>query len=263
MKREEKSAVSRQRILTAAMEEISRKGYEGASLSTLCAEKEISKGLIYHYFSGKDELYLLCVEQCFDAFTACLTQAAEALHGPAREKLGDYFDARLRFFAENPLYPGIFADAVFNTPPALAESVVSQLITGDMSDLEKAEALYTWVTANVEYDQRYYSDRNAMPYESQTALGALRDGVAICGGYSHAVKLLFEKAGIPCFTVTGTCQGENHMWNIARIDGQWLWFDVTMGRGSDGQFGFLRFALKELDRNKYQWHEAAISQLLK
>ena len=200
MKREEKSAVSRQRILAAAMEEFSRKGYEGASLSTLCAE--------------------------------------------------------------NPLYSGIFADAVFNTPPALAESVVSQLITGDMSDLEKAEALYAWVTANVEYDQRYYSDRNAMPYESQTALGALRDGIAICGGYSHAVKLLFEKAGIPCFNVTGTCQGENHMWNIARIDGQWLWFDATMDRGSDGQFGFLRFALKELDRNKYQWNEDSLSTLL-
>lgn len=172
MKREEKSAVSRQRILSAAMEEFSRKGNEGASLSTLCAE--------------------------------------------------------------NPQYPGIFADAVFNTPPALAESVVSQLITGDMSDLEKAEALYTWVTANVEYDQRYYSDRNAMPYESQTALGALRDRVAICGGYSHAVKLLFEKAGIPCLNATGSCQGENHMWNIAQIDGQWLWFDATMDRGSDG-----------------------------
>lgn len=42
MKREEKSAVSRQRILAAAMEEFSRKGYEGASLSSLCAEKEIS-----------------------------------------------------------------------------------------------------------------------------------------------------------------------------------------------------------------------------
>lgn len=145
---------------------------------------------------------------------------------------------------------------------ALAESVVFQLITGDMSDREKAEALYAWVTANVEYDQCYYSDRNAMPYESQTALGALRDGVAICGGYSHAVKLLFEKAGIPCFNVTGTCQGENHMWNIARIDGQWLWFDAAMDRGSDGQFGFLRFALKELDRNKYQWNEDSLSSLL-
>ena len=123
MKREEKNAVSRQRILSAAMEEFSRKGYEGASLSALCAEKEISKGLIYHYFSGKEELYLLCVEQCFEAFTACLARAAAELHGTAREKLGDYFDARLRFFAENPLYPGIFADAVFNTPPALAEQI--------------------------------------------------------------------------------------------------------------------------------------------
>ena len=85
MKREEKNAVSRRRILSAAMEEFSRKGYEGASLSTLCAEKEISKGLIYHYFSGKEELYLLCVGQCFEAFTACLARAAAELHGTARE----------------------------------------------------------------------------------------------------------------------------------------------------------------------------------
>ena len=118
------------------------------------------------------------------------------------------------------------------------------------------------MTANVEYDQRYYSDRNAMPYESQTAIGALRDGLAICGGYSNAVKLLFEKAGIPCYNVTGTCQGENHMWNIARIDGRWLWFDATMDRGSTGEFGFLRFALTELDKNKYQWNEDSLADLL-
>ena len=249
MKREEKSAVSRQRILTAAMEEISRKGYEGASLSTLCAEKEIST-------LGE------------------LISAAEENMGnepvPVRitdPKLDpDTMNRALQQVGGGYLYCGLNKDAtaiVCSAPwnismedclaaltqaDALAESVVSQLITGDMSDLEKAEALYTWVTANVEYDQRYYSNRNAMPYESQTALGALRDGVAICGGYSRAVKLLFEKAGIPCFNVTGTCQGENHMWNIARIE---------------GQFGFLRFALKELDRNKYQWDEAAISQLLK
>lgn len=147
-------------------------------------------------------------------------------------------------------------------PPALAPDIVSRLVTEGMSDLEKAEALYSWVTANVEYDQRYYSDRNAMPYESQTAIGALRDGLAICGGYSHAVKLLFEKAGIPCYNVTGTCQGENHMWNIARIDGRWLWFDATMDRGSTGEFGFLRFALTELDKNKYQWNEDSLAALL-
>ena len=146
---------------------------------------------------------------------------------------------------------------------ALAEELVSRLITEGMSDRDKAEALYSYVTANVEYDQRYYSDRNAMPYESQTAVGALRDGLAICGGYSHAIKLLFEKAGIPCYNVTGVCQGENHMWNIAEIDGEWLWFDATMDRGSDGEFGFLRFALTELDKSKYQWNEDTVAALLK
>ena len=49
MKREEKNALSRQRILDAAMEEFSRRGYEGASLNTVCAEKGLSKGIIYHY----------------------------------------------------------------------------------------------------------------------------------------------------------------------------------------------------------------------
>mgnify|MGYP002539826609 CR=1 FL=1 len=58
MKREEKNALSRQRILDAAMEEFSRNGYDGASLNTVCAEKGISKGIIYHYFKDKDELYL-------------------------------------------------------------------------------------------------------------------------------------------------------------------------------------------------------------
>ncbi len=143
----------------------------------------------------------------------------------------------------------------------LADSLISQLISPDMGQEEKARALYSWLCSNVEYDQRYYSDRASMPYESQTALGALRDGTAICGGYSHALKLLFEKAGIPCFNVTGIYYGENHMWNIAQIDGRWLWFDATSDRGSDGQYGFLRFALEDLDRDKYQWDESSVQEL--
>ena len=144
----------------------------------------------------------------------------------------------------------------------LADQVIAQVITEGMSQWEKAEALYAYVTSTVSYDQRYYSDRNSMPYESQTALGALRDGMAICGGYAHAVKLLFEKAGIPCFNVTGKYFGENHMWNIALLDGQWLWFDATSDRGSTGEFGFLRFALTELDSTKYSWDQEQVQWLI-
>ena len=144
----------------------------------------------------------------------------------------------------------------------LAEQVIAQVITEGMSQREKAEALYAYVTSTVSYDQRYYADRSNMPYESQTALGALRDGVAICGGYSHAVKLLFEKVGIPCFNVTGKYFSENHMWNLAQLDGQWLWFDATSDRGSTGEFGFLRFGLTELDGTKYQWKPEDVLALI-
>ena len=123
MKREEKHILSRQRILDAAMEEFSKKGFERASLNTICSEKGISKGIIYHYFQDKDELYLLCVKECFDVMTTYMREEAEKLNGSAEERLRGYFDARLCFFAGHPQYLGIFADAVWNPPSYLAEKM--------------------------------------------------------------------------------------------------------------------------------------------
>ena len=144
----------------------------------------------------------------------------------------------------------------------LADEVIAQVVTEDMTQREKAQAVYAYLTVNVEYDQRYYSDFSSMPYESQTALGALRDKTAICGGYANALDLMFEKLGISCYTVSGKYFREHHMWNLAKLDGEWLWFDATTDRGSSGEFGFLRFALSELDGTKYQYTESEIQQLI-
>ena len=145
MKREEKNTLSRQRILDAAMREFARNGYDAASMNAICAENGISKGIIYHYFEDKDALYLLCVETCFRAVTDCLSEAARALTGSAEQRLRGYFDARLRFFAENRDCLGVFASAVFSPPaplmPAIAErrrgfdalniSVLSELLRSE------------------------------------------------------------------------------------------------------------------------------------
>lgn len=126
MKREEKNAISKQRILNAALQAFSEKGYEGASLNTVWAENGLSKGAIYHHFKDKDALYLLCVELCFNALTDYLDEAARTLAGTAAERLGGYFDARLRFFAENPLYLGLFSDAAFQPPAALSAAITQR-----------------------------------------------------------------------------------------------------------------------------------------
>lgn len=145
----------------------------------------------------------------------------------------------------------------------LAGEIVERATADSMTEREKAEALYIWLTGNVKYDRRYYSDRENMPYGSQTALGALRDNLAICGGYSHALKLLFEKADIPCFTLSGKYFSENHMWNLARLDGEWLWFDATADRGVSPSFGFRHFAMEELDETQYRWEPERAELLLR
>ena len=89
-----------------SMKEFSEKGYEGASLNNVCLAEGISKGIIYHHFKDKNELYLLCVQKCFDELTLYLKKAAEKMTGSAEEQLQSYFRARLGFFAENPLYLG-------------------------------------------------------------------------------------------------------------------------------------------------------------
>lgn len=123
MKRDEKHNLSKQRILQAAMQEFSAKGYINASLNTVCSENGISKGIIYHYYKDKDELYLLCVSECFTALTEYLSVTCQNLMGNAEECLNQYFDIRLRFFADNPLYWGIFSDASMNPPAHLLSAI--------------------------------------------------------------------------------------------------------------------------------------------
>ena len=143
----------------------------------------------------------------------------------------------------------------------LAAEAAEKRIDDTMTKREQAEALYRYLTEYVQYDRRYYSDRANMPYDSQTAVGALRDGVAICGGYSLALKLLFEQADIPCYTATGLYGSEHHMWNIADLDGHWLWFDATADRGLSPKFELCHFAQEELEE-RYSWDSIQLSWLL-
>lgn len=144
--------------------------------------------------------------------------------------------------------------AALEETEALAGEVAESCLTPGMTQREQAEALYTWLTENVRYDQRYYADFASMPYDSATARGALADHTAICGGYAQALQLLFEQAGIPCLTVSGVSSGENHMWNLALLDGRWLYFDATSDRGM-AQFGFRKFAVTGEELTGYTWDE--------
>ena len=137
---------------------------------------------------------------------------------------------------------------------ALAEQIYGETVTPEMGRREQAEALYAYLTEHVRYDFRYYGEPGEMPYDSTTAYGALHDGLAICGGYAQAFQLLLEQAGIPCVTVSGQLGAENHMWDLARIDGQWLYFDPTSDRGR-AAYGFQCFGVEAGSLEGHTWDQ--------
>lgn len=156
MKREEKAQQTRRRIMDHALAEFSACGYRAASVNNIFdPEQGISKGIIYHYFASKDELFLACVDQCFQALKAYIQDHfhMEDSTVGAEEYLTDYFGVRMQFFRENPLYQRIFMESVFMPPEHLRAEVTKRRQPMEQVNLEILEALFSRMDLRVHLNQ--------------------------------------------------------------------------------------------------------------
>ena len=60
----------RERILKAAMKEFSHKGYDQASTNEMVKEADIAKGLLFHYFKSKKQLFFYIYDHCIERITS-------------------------------------------------------------------------------------------------------------------------------------------------------------------------------------------------
>jgi AcrR family transcriptional regulator len=70
-------AETRDRILQAAGEVFTSRGYDGASLDQVAAAAGLTKGAVYSSFSGKDELFFALVADRLDQRLAVVADAAD------------------------------------------------------------------------------------------------------------------------------------------------------------------------------------------
>ncbi len=118
MRQQEKTQRTRERILAAALLEFGARGYEGASINTICSESQISKGLLYHNFKSKDELYLQCVKRCYDRMEEALSSQEPLLHD-VREDMNALLALRQKFFFEHPHHANLFFRSLLQPPKDL------------------------------------------------------------------------------------------------------------------------------------------------
>lgn len=98
------------------------------------------------------------------------------------------------------------------------DSILSEIIKPYMNDHEKVLAVHDYIILNSKYDEsmQRYSD-----YE------LLTQGTSVCNGYALLTYNMLQKLNIPVQLVTGTGNGELHIWNIVKLGDYWFHLDTT------------------------------------
>ena len=123
MKREQQTEATRGKILESALAVFGREGYQGASMRAIGEHAGISKGIAYHYFKDKDDLYLCCVGQCFDQMLAFLEARDTGPEAP-QQAVERFIGLRHDFLRQRPEYRTLFYETLFGRPHHLREQLV-------------------------------------------------------------------------------------------------------------------------------------------
>jgi TetR/AcrR family transcriptional regulator len=112
---------TRAAILSAALQEFSQQGYAGARVDAIARRAGINKRMLYHYFGGKDGLYLAVLESSY----AAIRSAEAQLDLPHREPV-EAMRRLIRFtwtyYLEQPEFLAILATENQNRARFLKQS---------------------------------------------------------------------------------------------------------------------------------------------
>ena len=105
------------------------------------------------------------------------------------------------------------------------EELADEICAESDNDAEKAQAIYNWMIANLEYDYNY---QTLLQYFDVRRTLSTRKGV--CYDFANLFAALCRSQNIPCYVVDGTPYDrstEDHSWNRVYYDDCWWDLDVT------------------------------------
>ena len=123
MTQKERQDRSKNEILQAAKCEFGAHDYDSVTMESICSRHGISKGMMYHYYSNKDDLFLLCVEDTFLSLREYLAVEIQKQPQNSLRAVKDFFMKRETFFDQYPQQKRIFENAVIRPPKHLEAAI--------------------------------------------------------------------------------------------------------------------------------------------
>lgn len=119
MSEENRDEEKRHKILEAAIEEFAENGYEKASTNAIVKRAGVSKGLLFHYFNTKKNLFLAAFDMCMEKILPLFQQNMNRLSSDFIERLIEISLWKVKIAVEYPLDNRFLWLAMAETPSEL------------------------------------------------------------------------------------------------------------------------------------------------
>lgn len=122
--------------------------------------------------------------------------------------------------------------------------ILKEIIKDGMSEEEKEDAIYRYITDHGQYDTEALEDAKKNNFQktednsyedSFNGYGILVNQKGVCQSYAYAYKLLCEMSGVSCRVVSGNLDGNlPHAWNAVKLGDEWFQTDATNNEKTSG-----------------------------
>ncbi len=131
-------------------------------------------------------------------------------------------------YKENYILNRAAQDEIYTTkltPKNLAlfnkiKKITYEIIDNNMNDFEKEKAIHDYIVLNSSYSKNITEN-------SYNISNLITNRTGVCEAYAYTFKMMCSFAGLECEIITGTLDGENHGWNLIKLDGNYYHIDVT------------------------------------
>ena len=113
----------KKRILDACVEEFAAKGYEGASTNEIVTKAGISKGILFHYFGSKRNLFLYVIDYVMEYTNRKFYSGIDELPKDLIERVMYRGRLKLQVAYEEPFIYELLYKAFVNTPTELKDEL--------------------------------------------------------------------------------------------------------------------------------------------
>ncbi len=106
---------------------------------------------------------------------------------------------------------------------SMAKEILDEIINDNMSDYEKEEACYLWLTKEMKPDASILTVIHEVNTDMDNPYGVLKYRSAVCVGYATTMRLFMQMLGIECKVIHSS--DLVHSWDLINLDGEWYHVD--------------------------------------